>query len=83
MQGKDQRNKFSAESRESQGSKASRSARPHGTASLVADVYGWLSLACSGTTRGMRNRPFDAVLLWRDRGNRKVPSVGWAAREDQ
>ena len=33
VQGRDQRNKFSAVSRESQGSKASRSARPHGTAS--------------------------------------------------
>ena len=33
VQGKDQRNKFSAVFRESQGSKASCSARPHGTAS--------------------------------------------------
>ena len=36
MQGRDKKNKFSAGSRESQGSKASRSARPDGTASLVA-----------------------------------------------
>ena len=34
MQGRDQRNKFSAVSRESQGSKASRSARLHGTTSV-------------------------------------------------
>ena len=25
---------------------------------LVLEVYGWLSWASSGTTRGMRNRPF-------------------------
>ena len=30
---------------------------------LVVEVYGWLSWACSRTNRGMRNRPFDAVLL--------------------
>ena len=36
---------------------------------LVVEVYGWLSWACSGTTRGMRNRLFDAVLLRRDGGN--------------
>ena len=30
----------------------------------------------------MRNRPFDAVLLQRDGGNREVPPGGWAAPED-
>ena len=49
---------------------------------LVVEVYEWLSWACSGTTRGMRNRPFDAVLLWRDGGNREVPPGGRAAQED-
>ena len=49
---------------------------------LVVEVYGWLSWACSGTTRGMRNRPFDAVLLRRDGGNREVPPGGWTAPED-
>ena len=49
---------------------------------LVVEVYGWLSWACSGTTRGMRNRPFDAVLPWRDRGNREVPPGGWATPGD-
>ena len=48
----------------------------------VVEVYGWLSGACSGTTRGMRNQPFDAVLLRRDGGNRAVPPGGWAAPED-
>ena len=43
---------------------------------LVMEVYGWLGLASSGTTRGMRNRPFDAVLLRRDGGNREVPPEG-------
>ena len=43
---------------------------------LVVEVYGWLSPACSGTTRGMRNRLFDALLLRRDGGNREVPPVG-------
>ena len=31
---------------------------------------------------GLRNRPFDAVLLWRDGKNREVPPGGWAAPED-
>ena len=48
----------------------------------MPDVYGWLSLASSGTTREMRNRPFDAVLLRRDVGKREVPPWGWAAPED-
>ena len=48
----------------------------------VGVVYGWLSWANQGTTRGMRNPPFDAVLLWRDGGNREVPPGGWAAPED-
>ena len=46
------------------------------------EVYGWLSWACSGTTRGTRKWPFDAVLLRRDGGNREVPPGGWAAPED-
>ena len=50
---------------------------------LVGEVYGWLSWANKGTTRGLRNRPFDAVLLRRDGGNREVPPGGWAAPEDQ
>ena len=33
---------------------------------LVVEVYRWLSWANQGTTRGMRKRPFDAVLLRRD-----------------
>ena len=49
---------------------------------LVMDVYGWLSLATSGTTRGLRNRPFDAVLLRRDRGNWEVPLGGQVPREE-
>ena len=53
-----------------------------GVLPLVVEVYGCLSWACSGTTRGMRNWPFDAVLLRRDGGNREVPSGGCAAPED-
>ena len=49
---------------------------------LVVEVYGWLSWACSGTTRGMRNRLSDAVLLRSDRGNQDVPPGGSAAPED-
>ena len=49
---------------------------------LVVEVYGWLSWATSGTTRGLRNRPFDAVLLRRDGGNQEVPPVGGVAQED-
>ena len=49
---------------------------------LVGEVYGWLCWANQGTTRGLRNRPFDAVLLRRDGGNREVPPGGWAARDD-
>ena len=45
-------------------------------------MYGCLSWACSGTTRRMRNRPFDAVLLRRDGGNWEVPPGGWASQED-
>ena len=33
---------------------------------LVAEVYGWLSWANKGTTRGLSNQPFDALLLRRD-----------------
>ena len=43
---------------------------------LVGGVYGWLSWASQGTTREMWNRPFDAVLLRRDGGNREVPPGG-------
>ena len=49
---------------------------------LVVEVYGWMSWACSGTTRGMRNRPIDAVLLRRDGGNREVPPGARATPED-
>ena len=48
----------------------------------VGEVYGWLSWANQGTTRGLRNRPFHAVILRRDGGNREVPPGGWAAPED-
>ena len=48
----------------------------------MGEVYGWLSWANKGTTRGMRNRPFDSVLLRRNGGNREVPPGGWAAPED-
>ena len=48
----------------------------------MGEVCGWLSWANQGTTRGLRNRPFDAVLLRRDRGNGEVPPGGWAAPED-
>ena len=48
----------------------------------MGEVYGWLCWANQGTTRGLRNRPFDAVLLRRDGGNREVPPGGWAAPED-
>ena len=47
---------------------------------LVVEVYVWLRLASSGTTRGMRNRPFDTVLLRRDGGNREVPTEGGRPR---
>ena len=49
---------------------------------LVVEVYGCLSWASSGTTRGMRNGPFDAVLLQRDGGNQEVPPGGWVAPKD-
>ena len=49
---------------------------------LVGEVYGWLSWANHGTTRGLRNWPFHAVLLRRDGGNREVPPGVWAAPED-
>ena len=45
-------------------------------------MYGWLSWATSGTTRGMRNQPLEAVLLQREGGNQEVPPWGWVARED-
>ena len=43
----------------------------------VMELYGWLGWTSSGTTRGKRNQPFDAVLLSRDRGNSKVPPGRW------
>ena len=43
---------------------------------LVGEVYGWSCWANQGTTRGLTNRPFDAVLLRRDGGNRLVPPGG-------
>ena len=46
---------------------------------LVLEVYGLLNLATSGY---MRNLPFNAVRLWRDRGNLEVPSGGPVAQED-
>ena len=49
---------------------------------LMVEVYGSLSWACSGTSRGMRNKPFHAVLLQRDAGNWEVPPGGWAASGD-
>ena len=49
---------------------------------LVVEVYGWLGWATSATTRGLKNRSFDAVLLRRDGGNREVPPGGRAAQED-
>ena len=48
----------------------------------MGEVYGRLSWANQGTTRGLRDRPLDAVSLLRDRGNREVPPGGWAAAED-
>ena len=48
----------------------------------MGEVYGWLCWANQGTSRRSRNRPFDAVLLRRDGGNREVPPWGWAASED-
>ena len=52
------------------------------TPPLVMEVYGWLSWAHSGTSRGLRNRPFNAVLLQRDGRSRWVPRGGWVAQED-
>ena len=49
---------------------------------LVVEVYGWLSWACSRTIRGMKNRPFNAVLFRREAGNRGVPPGGLATPED-
>ena len=43
------------------------------TLPLVGEVYGWLCRANQGTSRRSRNRPFDAVLLRRDGGNREEP----------
>ena len=46
------------------------------TLPLVGEVYGWLCWANQGTSRRSRNRPFDALLLRRDGGNREVPPGG-------
>ena len=43
---------------------------------LVVEVYGWLGWATSGTTRGLRNGPFDAMLLREYRGIQEVPPGG-------
>ena len=49
---------------------------------LVMEVYGWLSWATSGISRGQRNGPCDAVLLQRDRWNREAGPGGWVAQKD-
>ena len=49
---------------------------------LVMEVYGWLSWATPGTTRGLRNQHLDAVLLLRDGRSWEVPPGVWVARED-
>ena len=49
---------------------------------LVMEVYEWLSWATSGTTGGMRNRPFQTVLLRRNGGTRELPPGGFPAPED-
>ena len=46
------------------------------------EAYRWLSWAGSGFRRGSRDRPFDAMLLPSDGGNREVPLWGRLARED-
>ena len=46
---------------------------------LVLEVYGWLNWATSGYKK---NQTFDAMLLWRVGGNRKVPPGGQVAQED-
>ena len=40
---------------------------------MVLEVYAWRSWATSGTTRKLRNRPLDAVLLRKDGGKHEVP----------
>ena len=50
-------------------------ATPGGDEYVVTDTN-------QGTSRRSRNRPFDAVLLRRDGGNREAPPGGWAAPED-
>ena len=47
---------------------------------LPMEVYGWLSWATSGTTRGLRNRPLDAMLLRKNGQNREVPPGRRVAR---
>ena len=46
------------------------------TLPLVGEVHGWLCWANQGTSRGSPTRPFDAVLLRRDGGNREAPPGG-------
>ena len=43
---------------------------------LVGQVYGWLCWANQGTTRGLRNRPFDAVLLRKTEETERYPRGG-------
>ena len=43
---------------------------------LVMEVHRWLNWATLGTTRGLKNRPFDAMLLRRDGGTGKYPQGG-------
>ena len=48
---------------------------------LLMEVYEWLWWATSGTNRGFRTRPVDAVLLRSYGGNREVPLGGpWPGR---
>ena len=49
------------------------------TLPLMLRVYGLLNWT---TSEYMRNRPFDAGLLQREGGSRKVLPGGWVARED-
>ena len=43
---------------------------------LVMEVFGWSNWATWGTARGLRNQPFDGVLLRRDGVNQEVPPGG-------
>ena len=50
---------------------------------MMMEVCGRLRWASSGTTRGMRNRLFEAVLLRRDRREPGSTPGGWLAWGDQ